>query len=136
MSSVKQMFLNLPVKDLRVSIDFFTKIGFSFDQTFTNEQGTCMIIGENIYAMLLTEEFYSTFITKSIADARQSSELITALAVGSRHEVDKMVDSAVAAGATGDKIEDHGWMYGRYFEDPDGHIWQIFYMDMNAIPKE
>lgn len=135
MSAVKQMFLNLPVKDLRVSIDFFTKIGFSFDRNFTNEQGTCMIIGENIYAMLLTEEFYATFITKDIADATQTSELITALAVESRHEVDKMVDSAVAAGATGDKTEDHGWMYGRYFEDLDGHIWQIFYMDMNAMPK-
>ena len=94
-----------------------------------------MIIGENIYAMLLTEEFYATFITKDIADATQTSELITALAVKSRHEVDKMVDSAVAAGATGDKTEDHGWMYGRYFEDLDGHIWQIFYMDMNAMPK-
>jgi uncharacterized protein len=135
MSTVKQIFVNLPVKDLRVSIDFFTKVGFSFDRNFTNEQATCMIISENIYAMLLTEEFYATFITKDIADAKQTSELITALAVDSRHEVDKLVDNAVAAGATGDKIEDHGWMYGRYFEDPDGHIWQIFYMDMSAMPK-
>lgn len=135
MSAVKQMYLNLPVKDLRVSIDFFTKIGFSFDKTFTNEQGTCMVIGENIFAMLLTEEFYATFINKDIANAEQTSELITALAVDSRHEVDKLVDSAVEAGATADKIEDHGWMYGRYFEDPDKHIWQIFYMDMSAIPQ-
>lgn len=136
MSAVKQIFVNLPVKDLRVSIDFFTKVGFSFDQNFTDENATCMVINENIYAMLLTEKFYSTFITKSIADATQSSEVINALSVGSRHEVDSMVDKAIAAGATGDKIEDHGWMYGRYFEDPDGHIWQIFFMDMTAIPKQ
>lgn len=136
MSSVKQIFVNLPVKDLRVSIDFFTKVGFSFDQNFTNEQATCMIIGENIYAMLLTEEFYSTFIMKNIADTTKDNELMTALSVSSRHEVDQMVDRAMAAGGRFDKTEDHGWMYGRYFEDPDGHIWQIFFMDMNAMPKE
>lgn len=135
MSAVKQIFVNLPVKDLRVSIDFFTKIGFSFDQNFTDENATCMIINENIYAMLLTEKFYSTFIMKNIADTTRDNEVINALAVGSRHEVDSMVDKAMAAGATHDKIEDHGWMYGRYFEDPDGHIWQIFFMDMTAIPK-
>ena len=136
MAAVQQIFVNLPVKDLRVSIDFFTKMGFSFDRNFTNDDATCMIINENIYAMLLTEKFYATFITKSIADTTRDNEVITALSVNSRHDVDSMVDKAVAAGATSDKIEDHGWMYGRYFEDPDGHIWQIFFMDMTTIPQQ
>ena len=135
MATIKQIFLNLPVKDLNRSVEFFTKAGFTFDKNFTNESGTCMIIGENIYAMLLEEKYFESFIAKPIA--RNSAEAIMALEVGSRQEVDDFINSAIAAGGKAYKEpEDHGWMYGRNFEDPDGHLWEAFYMDMAAMPKE
>ena len=137
MTKINQIFINLPVKDLNKSIEFFTKMGFTFNAQFTDENATCMIIGENMFAMLLTEKYFSTFITKPIADAKKATEVITALAVNSRDEVESIIEKAFAAGGKQYKDPiDYGWMYNRNFEDLDGHQWEIFYMDMSAMPTE
>ncbi len=134
---VKQIFVNLPVKDLNKTIDFFTNIGFEFNPQFTDENATCMIIGENIFAMLLVEKFFKTFIPKDISDAKNSTEVILALSVENREEVDEMITKAIKAGGREPrKPQDHGWMYSRAFEDIDGHIWEVFCMDMDKMPQE
>lgn len=131
----KQIFVNLPVKNLDMSIAFFTKLGFTFNPQFTDENGTCMIIGENIFAMLLAENFFKTFTVKPVADARKGTEVILALALCSREEVDEVVRKAVeAGGAIPNPKQDHGWMYSHGFEDLDGHVWEVLFMDESAIP--
>lgn len=137
MTTINQIFVNLPVKDLNKSIEFFTKLGFTFNPQFTDENATCMVMGENIFAMLLTEQYFSTFISKEISDAKKTSEIITALSVNSREEVDQIIEKAFNAGGKEYKEPiDYGWMYNRNFEDLDGHQWEFFYMDMNAMPQE
>ena len=133
----KQIFVNLPVKYLNKSIAFFTKLGFKFNPQFTDENATCMIIEENIFAMLLVEKFFKTFIKKEIADAKKSTEVLVALAVESREKVDELVSKVIKAGGKEPREpQDHGWMYGRAFEDLDGHIWEVFYMDESKMPRE
>jgi predicted lactoylglutathione lyase len=129
-----KIFVNLPVKDLKKSVDFFTAIGFEFNAQFTDENATCMIISETIYAMLLVEDFFKTFIKKEIADAAKSTEVIVALSVESRERVDELVNRALAAGgkASNDPI-DHGFMYTWSFQDVDNHLWELFYMDESAV---
>ncbi len=131
-----QIFVNLPVKDLNKSIEFFTKLGFTFNQQFTDENATCMIIGVNIYAMLLVEKFFKTFTKKEIADTTKMTEAIIALSMDNREKVDEMGEKALAAGATpSNETQDHGFMYTRSFQDLDGHIWEVFHMDESAIPQ-
>jgi len=133
----KQIFVNLPVKDLDKSIEFFTKLGFKFNPQFTDENATCMIIGENMFAMLLVEKFFKTFTKKEICDAKKSTEVLVALSVESRKKVDEMIKKAIEAGGTEPRApQDHGWMYGRSFEDINGHVWEIFYMNESKMPKE
>ena len=133
----KQIFVNLSVKDLHKSIEFFTKLGFKFNPQFTDENATCMIIGENMFAMLLVEKFFKTFTKKKICDAKKSTEVLVALSVESKKNVDEMIKKAIEAGGTEPRApQDHGWMYGRSFEDINGHIWEIFYMDESAMPEE
>jgi len=135
-SPVKKIFVNLPVKDLDKTIEFFTKLGFKFNPQFTDKNATCMIIGENIFAMLLLEEFFKKFIKKEIADATIITEVINAITVNSKQEVDEMIDKAIEAGAIEPREpQDHGWMYGRSFQDINGHLWEVFYMDEKNIPK-
>lgn len=130
----KQIFVNLPVKDLTRSVDFFTQLGFTFNPKFTDESATCMIIGENIFAMLLVEERFQDFTKKPICDATKSTEVLIALDAESREEVDEMVKYAVkAGGSTYTDPQDHGWMYGHSFADPDGHQWEVLYMDESAL---
>lgn len=137
MAIVNQIFVNLPVKDLSRSVNFFTKVGFTFNPQFTDDNATCMVINDTIYAMLLVEKFFKSFISKEIADTKASAAAIMALSVGSRPEVDSLIEKALAAGGKEYKeLQDHGFMYARNFEDPDGHLWEIFYMDMAALPKE
>lgn len=132
---VKQIFINLPVKDLNRSIEFFKKLGFSFDPDFTDENATCMIVGENIFAMLLVEKFFRTFIEKEICDATRSTEAILALSLDRREAVDAMVRAAEGAGGSiPRKAIDHGWMYQWGFQDPDGHLWEPFWIDPKAKP--
>ncbi|GAA4332803.1 VOC family protein [Mucilaginibacter gynuensis] len=132
----KQIFVNLPVKDLNRSVEFFTAIGYTFNPQFTNENATCLILGDNIFAMLLVEPFFQSFTKKDIVDTAKGNEVIVCLSADSRDEVDAFVSKAVAAGGTvaGEK-EDHGWMYGHGFQDLDGHLWEMSYMDMSALPQ-
>jgi predicted lactoylglutathione lyase len=125
----RQIFVNLPIKDLPRSVAFFTALGFSFNPEFTNENATCMIVDENIFVMLLVEPFFKTFIKKEICDARSSTEVLVCLSCESRAEVDELVANAVAAGGRIPRDpEDHGFIYSHAFEDPDSHIWELVYM--------
>lgn len=126
----KQIFINLPVKDLEKSKAFFTSLGYTFNPQFTNDSGACMIISENsIYAMLLTEEFFKTFTSKQIARAHEVTEVLNCLSCESREEVDTMVAKALAAGGTASRPpQDHGFMYAHSFDDLDGHTWELAYM--------
>jgi predicted lactoylglutathione lyase len=124
------IFVNLPVHDLGRSIEFFTKLGYTFNPQFTDEQSTCMVISDTIYFMLLTEERFKGFTPKPIADAKSSTEALMSLALGSRQAVTAIVETALAAGAGHYKgPEDVGFMYSWGFEDLDGHIWEYFWMD-------
>lgn len=130
-----QIFVNLPVQDLDRSVRFFRSLGYAFDPRFTNENGTCLILGEHLFAMLLLPSFFETFTTKPTSDARKASEAIVALQVESREEVDRIVDAALAAGAQSlREPQDHDFMYLRSFEDPDGHLWEHFWMDVSKMP--
>jgi uncharacterized protein len=129
-----RIFVNLPVKDLRKSVEFFTRLGFSFDPQFTDETATCMIVGQDIFIMLLNHAKFRTFTPNPICDARKSTEVLVCLSCESRLEVDEMVRKAVASGGnTYKQPEDHGFMYGHGFQDPDGHIWELMWMDTGAI---
>jgi predicted lactoylglutathione lyase len=131
-----KIFVNLPVKNLDKSVAFFTKLGYKFNPQFTDENATCMIIGDDIYAMLLVEKFFKTFTPKQLVDAKSSTEAITALSVESREAVDKIVNKALAAGARRYvEPKDHGFMYQWGFEDLDGHIWEYFWMDPTFVQK-
>ncbi|GAS83816.1 putative lactoylglutathione lyase [Paenibacillus sp. DS2363] len=133
----KQIFVNLPVQDLKKSVEFFTKVGFEFDANFTDESATCMIIGENIYAMLLVEERFQSFISKKISNAADTTEVIVALSVDSREQVDVIVQAALdAGGKPSNEPQDHGFMYGWSFQDLDDHLWEVSYMDLSAFPSE
>ena len=133
----KQIYVNLPVKDLARSRAFFSSLGFDFNAQFSNDQGACMIIGENIFAMLLAEPFFQGFTSKPIANARETTEVLTCLSCESREEVDALVAKALAAGGRApNPKQDHGFMYGHGFEDLDGHVWELSYMDMGAIPAQ
>ena len=133
----KQIYVNLPVKDLARSREFFASLGFEFNPQFSNDQGACMIIGENIFAMLLAEPFFQGFTNKPIANARETTEVLTCLSCESREEVDALVQKALAAGGRApNPKQDHGFMYGHGFEDLDGHVWELSYMDMGAIPAQ
>jgi len=134
----KQIFVNLPVKDLNKTKKFFSKLGFTFNPRFTDQNAVCMIIGENIYAMLLVKKFFKTFTAdKEISDTKRTTEVLNALSVDSRDAVDEMIEKAIDAGGREfRKAQDYGWMYGRAFEDLDGHIWEVFYMDESKMPEE
>ncbi|MDQ3682073.1 MAG: VOC family protein [Bacteroidota bacterium] len=133
-----QIFVNLPVKDLDKSKKFFTDIGFTINPQFTDEKAACVVISEDIYAMILREEFFKTFIpNKEIADSTKSTEVLVALSADSKEKVNELADKALAAGAsTLREPDDYGFMYSRSFQDPDGHIWEVVYMDMNAVNEQ
>ncbi len=132
-----KIFVNLPVKDLGKSTDFFTKLGFSFNQQFSDENAGCLVISDDISVMLLVEPFFKTFTKKDIADATTSTETILALGVESKDRVDELVDQALAAGGRpANDTDDQGFMYGRSFQDPDGHIWEVLYMDPTAVQEQ
>jgi uncharacterized protein len=132
-----QTFVNLPVKDLAKATEFFTKLGFTFDQQFTSENATRMIVSDNTSVMLAVEPFFKDFIApQEIADTSKSREVVVGLSAESREQVDDLADKAVAAGgqALGEP-QDDGFMYMRGFRDLDGHQWSFIYMDMSAIPE-
>ncbi len=124
-----QIFVNLPVKDLQGSVEFFSKLCYTFDPQYTDENATCMIIADNIFAMLLVKPFFESFISKPMADAHKTAEVILALSADSRAAVDVLVDKAIAAGAREPRpTQDLAFMYQRGFEDLDGNLWEVFQM--------
>ncbi|MFZ5465769.1 MAG: VOC family protein [Pseudomonadota bacterium] len=126
----KQIFVNLPVRDLQRSVSFFTSLGFRFDPRYTNENATCMIVAENIYVMLLVDSFFQTFTRKPLCDATQATEVLVCLACDSRAEVDELIRKALTAGGIlAREPQEYDFMYGQSFEDPDGHIWELLYME-------
>ncbi len=133
----RQIFVNLPVKDLNKSIEFFAKLGFTFNPQFTDETATCMIIADNIFAMLLTHARFKDFTDKEIADSHKTIQVINALSAESREQVDEIVTKALAGGGSEPKpAQDHGWMYIRQIHDLDGHAWEFAYMDASQIPNQ
>ena len=129
----RQIYVNLPVKNLERTKAFFASLGFTFNAQFSNDNAACMVVAENIHVMLLVENFFQTFTRKPIADASKSTEVLVCLSCDSRAQVDELVAKAVGAGgAAPNPVQDHGFMYGHGFEDPDGHVWELIYMDPNA----
>lgn len=132
----KQMFVNLPIQDLDKSMAFFKALGFSFNPAFTDKNAACMIVGDNNFVMLLTLPFFEGFNPGRTICDRNATEVLVAISLESRAEVDEMVAKAIAAGGSGFREpQDHGFMYGHSFQDPDGHVWEPFYMDPTAIPQ-
>ncbi len=132
---IKQIFVNLPVKDLKRSMEFYIKLGFTSNPQFTDDNGASIVLGDNIFVMLLTEGFFKTFTKKEIVDATKQVQVLNAIALESREAVDEMARKALEAGGSETRPpEDHGWMYGRSFQDLDGHVWEPVYMDMSKLP--
>ncbi|RYD93623.1 MAG: glyoxalase/bleomycin resistance/extradiol dioxygenase family protein [Sphingobacteriales bacterium] len=131
-----KIFVNLPVRDLQQSMAFFRHLGFSFNDQFTDNKAACLVLGENIFAMLLTHEFFQTFTRKAIADATAATEALICIDAESRAAVDEMLQRATEAGGSlYAEPQDHGWMYQRSFADPDGHQWEIAFMDEAALKE-
>ena len=124
-----QIFVNLPVKDLKRSVDFYTRLGYTFNPQFSNENAACMIVGENLFAMLLLEKFFSTFTDKTIADASKSTTALISLSCNSKAQVDDLVAKARAGGGKVSRPpDDYGFMYSHDYEDLDGNGWGLFFM--------
>ena len=129
----QMIFVNLPVADLPRARAFFTGLGWSFDERFSDDGAACLVISDTIFAMLLTHARFSDFTAKKIADTRTTTEVLLALSRDSREGVDALLKKALAGGATEPRpVQDYGWMYNRAFEDPDGHTWEIMWMDVEA----
>ncbi len=128
---MRMIFVNLPVKDLEASKGFYTALGFDLNPQFTDENAACIVIDENIFVMLLVEEFFKTFITGAIADATKTTEVLNALSTESREQVDELLAKALAAGGKPWKpVMDEAPMYVATFQDPDGHVWEVMHMEM------
>lgn len=125
----KQIFVNLPIENMARSQAFFRALGYDFNPEFTNDQGACLVVGENLFVMLLVKDFYQTFTKKTIADARSTSEVLVCFSCDSRAAVDALVAKAVAAGGTTPRpVQDLGFMYSHGFDDLDGHTWEFVHM--------
>ncbi|CAN5208066.1 VOC family protein [soil metagenome] len=133
-----KIFINLAVKDLVKTKEFFSKLGYTYNEQFTNDAGACMVISEDIYVMLLTEPFFKGFITKEIVDSKKATEVLLCLSADSREDVDTLVNKAVEAGgkAAPNKQEHGEYMYGWGYEDIDGHHWEVMWMDMSLVPAD
>ena len=129
----KMIFVNLPVADLQRSIAFYEAVGAVMNPQFSDDTAACMVLSETIHVMILTHAKFGQFTPKRIADAHEASEVLICISAESRDEVDRMTESALANGGREPREpQDHGFMYGRSFEDPDGHIWEPMFMDMEA----
>ena len=132
-----KMFVNLPVKDLKKSMAFYQSLGFTFNPQFTDDTAACMVISEHNYAMLLTHEKFNSFVTRPIPDAHKTTGVLIAISLDSKEAVHDIVAKAIDAGGTEPRpVQDHGFMVLRTIEDPDGHIWEPFFMDASYVPKE
>ena len=134
----KMIFVNLPVTDLPKSMAFYEALGFTNNPQFTNENAAAMAWSDEIVVMLLTHDFWKTFTSKTIPDAKECAQVLLCVSMDSREAVDAIVSDATRAGGQGDPTptQDHGFMYGRSFEDPDGHIWETMWMDPKVAAGE
>jgi len=131
-----KIFVNLPVRNLNKSMEFFTTLGFTFNSQFTDDTAACMIVTDDIFVMLLTEDRFKSFTPKAICDATKCTEVLVCLSLESRRRVVEMVRKAVAAGGTTyDDPQDYGFMYGHGFQDLDSHLWEVIYMDPDAMEQ-
>lgn len=132
----KQIFVNLPVRDLKQATAFYTAIGATLNPQFSDDTASCMVFSDTIFVMLLTHAKWATFTSKPIVDAHRQSEVMLALSAENKAAVDTITDAAGAAGGKADvnPKQDYGFMYGRSFEDVDGHIWECMYVDMSQFP--
>ncbi len=136
MAVARKIFVNLPVKSLEKSVEFFTRLGFEFNPQFTDDNATCMVLSDEAFVMLLVEDFFKTFTKKELCDATTQVEAILALSAESREQVDQLVAAALAAGAQpANDPMDHGFMYGWSFQDLDGHLWEVIWMDPNHVQQ-
>lgn len=130
----QMIFVNLPVADVDISKKFFTELGYTINPQFTTDDCACVVISDTIIAMMLSKQRYADFTKKEIADSAKTSEVLLCLSAESREKVDELVDGAIAAGGTATgETQDHGFMYGRAFDDPDGHTWEVMWMDPAAV---
>lgn len=130
----RKLFVNLPVADLKKSMEFFAALGFSFNPQFTDDNAACMVFSEDAYAMLLHEPYFKTFTERPVVNAHQQTEGIFALSCASREEVDELLKKALAAGGTtAMPSQDHGFMYNNSFYDLDGHHWEVLWMDPSFV---
>ncbi|MEV8034127.1 VOC family protein [Streptomyces sp. NPDC002742] len=130
----QMIFVNLPVSDVDTSKKFFTELGYTINPQFSTDDCACVVISDTIIAMLLSKQRYADFTKKQIADATKTSEVLLCLSAESREKVDELVDAAIAAGGSGTgEAQDQGFMYGRAFDDPDGHTWEVMWMDPAAV---
>ncbi|OKO77172.1 VOC family protein [Bradyrhizobium sp. NAS96.2] len=138
MANPKMIFVNLPVSNLARATAFYEAIGATKNPQFSDDTASCMVISETIFVMLLTHDKFRQFTPKTIADARTTSEVLVCLSADNRDAVDGYVTKATGAGGTADPSpkQDYGFMYGRSFEDPDGHIWEVMWMDVEAATKQ
>jgi predicted lactoylglutathione lyase len=135
-ATTRKIFVNLAVKDLDRAVEFFTKLGFTFDPRFTDETATCMVVSDDAFVMLLVEDRFKDFTKKELADPAKQTEAIMALSAESREQVDEFADTALASGATtANEPMEMDFMYARSFHDPDGHLWEIVWMDPTAIEQ-
>ncbi|AEN09837.1 MULTISPECIES: VOC family protein [unclassified Streptomyces] len=133
MTTPQMIFVNLPVKDLEVTKNFFAALGFGFNPQFSDETTACLVISDTIFAMLISEPRFKDFTKKEIADAEKTTEVLVALSAESRARVDELADAALASGGSpANDPMDMGFMYGRSFQDPDHHIWEVVWMDPQA----
>ncbi|MGH8336614.1 MAG: VOC family protein [Gammaproteobacteria bacterium] len=134
----KMIFINLPVTDLAKSKAFYEAVGAPNNPQFTDDTAACMVFSEAIHVMLLTHEKWATFTSKAIPDAHQNAQVLLCLSSDTKDGVSELVDAAVGAGGKADPTptQDFGFMFGRSFEDPDGHIWEVMWMDMAAAPAD
>lgn len=131
----RMIFVNLPVADVRTSRRFYTGLGFSVNEQFSDDNVACIVVSDTIFVMLLEHERFKDFITNEIADARATTQVLNALSAESRAEVDALVAKAVELGGTARTPMEDGPMYGHSFTDPDGHVWELIYMDMAAVEQ-
>jgi predicted lactoylglutathione lyase len=133
----KKIFINLPVTDLQKAMDFYTVVGFTNNPQFTDDTGACMVLSEEIYVMLLTQKKFSEFTKKEIGNTKKTASVINSLSVDSTEEVNTMIEKVLKAGGKEPaEAKDYGFMQQRSFEDLDGHLWEVFYMDMTKFPKQ
>jgi predicted lactoylglutathione lyase len=132
-----KVFLNLPVKNLTASTEFFTQLGFTLNPQFSDDKASCLVISEHIFAMLLVEDYFKTFTKKEISDAKKTTEVLIALDADSKAAVQEIITKAKALGGSiYADAQDHGWMYQHGFADLDGHQWEVMYMDVSQLPTE